>query len=132
MILDPGLVSAIHWIDQHTARDAVIAVPPIRNAPTGWWVEGLGHRVSLPGSPLEWLNYPDERRRALLANAIFTQRFPDAAALGVAAHAGASFLLLPKSSDVLDVNRIDSYVGDHPAAVAFQDGTAMVLRVASG
>jgi hypothetical protein len=132
MILDPGIVSAIRWVDRNTPRSALVAVPPIRNAPAGWWIEGLGHRESLLGSPLEWLNYPDERRRALLANAIFSQQFPDTSTLALAAHDGVSLLLLPRSSDVLDFDQIDRFIRDHPSAVAFKDSTTVVLRAQNG
>jgi len=130
MILDPGLVTAIRWIERDTPHTAVIAVPPIRNAPTGWWVEGMGHRLTLIASPLQWLNYADERRRALLANAIFSQVFPDPASLRLAQQDGVSFVLLPRSSDILDLHQVDAYVRLHPASVVFRDQATLVLRVA--
>ncbi len=128
-ILDPGLVAGISWIEEHTPRRAVVAVPPIRNAPLGWWVEGLGRRRTLLATPLRWLNYPDERRRASEANAIFSQAFPDAASLHLARADGADYLLLPLSSEVLDADRVSSYVAAHPEAVAFQDPTTVVVSL---
>jgi hypothetical protein len=128
-ILDPGLAAAVNWLHASTPRGSIVAVPPVRNAPTGWWVEGMGHRLTLIGSPLQWLTYPNERRRATLANAIFSQSFPDSATMSLARRDGVSYLLLPESSDVLNAASIAAYDRQHPASVVFHDQTAVVLRV---
>jgi hypothetical protein len=77
--LTPGVVSGLNELDRVAPRDAVLAVSPApkqgsdqQGWPLGWWVEGLLDRPTYFASDLQWLNTADERRRATLANEIFS------------------------------------------------------------
>jgi hypothetical protein len=76
--LSPDVVADLRRLDSMAARDAVLAVSPAANQsqqdgwPLGWWVEGLLDRPTYYASSFEWLNQADERRRASLANVMFS------------------------------------------------------------
>lgn len=132
-VLTPGVVAGIVWLGSSTPEDAVVAVSPVRDAPFGWWVEGLSRRRVLPGSALRWLNFEDERARARRANAIFqsgrTGEFPDAATLAMASALGADFLFLNKLWHGYSLSGIDRLRASQPDAFVFENDDVLVLQV---
>lgn len=95
-VASDGVAEGVVWVGDHTGPDVLVAVAPVRGAPLGWWVEGLARRPALVGSWLRWLSFPDERRRARTANAIFGPSFPTRAQVARARRAGVDLLLVAK------------------------------------
>jgi hypothetical protein len=91
-----GVSEGVVWVGENTRPDVLVAVAPVRGAPLGWWVEGLARRPALVGSWLRWLSFPDERRRARTANAIFGPSFPTRAQVERARRADVDLLLVSK------------------------------------
>lgn len=76
-VLDRSMLSGLHWIRQHTPKDAEFAVSPLHNRPLGWWVQGIARRPTFTAAPLRWLTLSEERQRARIANTIFLPGEPD-------------------------------------------------------
>lgn len=132
-ILTPGVVAGISWLRAETKPSDLVAVAPVNDAPLGWWVEGLGHRRTLPGSALRWLNFEDERRRALLANEIFlsgfTREFPDEDSVAVASAAGVRYLFVAKAWAGYTEITTEQFRRRHPEAFAFENTSVLILDV---
>jgi hypothetical protein len=127
-ILTPGLVSGIDWLRTSTPTASVVAVSPIRDVPLAWWVEGLGRRRTLPASALRWLYFPDERRRARVANEIFDVSFPTPEGMARACAAGADYVLVATDWAGFSDPGLAQVRSADAAAVAFADPDAVVLR----
>jgi len=93
-VLSPNAVEALDWLRANTAEDSEVLVNSVDLAPAGWWVEGLGERRAWYDSNLEWLNFPDERRRAELAKELLADGFPNAAELDQARQHGIDYVLI--------------------------------------
>lgn len=93
-LMDHDLVSEMNYIRENTASRSVIGVPSCGGLPLGWWVEGAGARTTLTGSDLRWLNFADERRRAILIGNLISPPFPVENTFR--ADAGVSYVLLTK------------------------------------
>ncbi len=128
-ILSPGVVDGIDWLRAQTPEKATVAVAALEDAPLGWWVEGLGHRRALSGSPLQWLYLADERARARAVNGIFESDFPDDTALDRARRAGADYLFVAKASDGFVLERADAFFSGHQDIVAFENDEVFILTV---
>lgn len=126
-IVTPGLYDAIRWIRDETPEDAVIGVATVDDAPLGWWVEGLGERTTIYASPLQWLVYPDEIRRATVANEVFAPPFPTDRSMQAARDAGMTYLLVATSSNRIAPAELDAFLAAHPDAVVFRGPDALVL-----
>ena len=95
--LTPGLVSGLEWIRDKTPRDAVIASTASRGEyPLGWWIEGFSSRKTLYAANPEWLNFADERDRAIKAAQIFDVTVPLDVNLKRARRLGVSYLMINK------------------------------------
>ena len=94
--LTPGIVSGLEMLDRVAPHEATLAVGPApRNGwPFGWWVEGLLNRPTVYASNLRWLNFPDERRRASLANEMFSARVGIDGAIVLAKTNGISYIVV--------------------------------------
>lgn len=129
-VMDASTVQALDWIRRETPPDAVILAPPVNNAPISWWIEGYARRATLGGSPLRWLGYPDEVRRARLANRLLGNFFNPETDLALARAAGVDYVLIPQRSANIDQSRLQAWIAAHPDAVAFSAPTAWVLPTA--
>ena len=97
-LLNPGLMEGLEWLRQRTPADAIIAVSPTRDDyAIGWWVEGVARRPTVYGSDPAWLNFPDERKRAAVANAIFDPNETVERSEMLASCFGASYLFVDKA-----------------------------------
>jgi hypothetical protein len=96
--LNPGVVSGLQELDRVASRDAVLAVGPApRNGwPFGWWVEGLLDRPTYYACDLQWLNQPDERKRATLANEMFSKQAGISGAVDLARANGISYIIVAR------------------------------------
>jgi hypothetical protein len=130
-VLRPGTVSAIRWLSDKTPNSAVVAVSRVREAPLGWWVEGLGRRPTLYASSLTWLNFPDEQRRARVANDIFSPTFPSADGLVTACQARVSYVLVAKAWGGFDSEQLAAVESAHRGAVVLNNSDAVVLSMAA-
>ncbi len=134
-VLDPGLIRAIFWLGSHTPPGSLVAVPSLRDAPLGWWVQGLAGRPTLAAAPLRWLMFPEERRQAATANRIF---YVDGATsergIDEARAAGVSYVLLPKRSlayaladEVTGLSNTQEVTGLSNTQVVYRTGDAIVI-----
>jgi len=130
-VLKPGTVVAIDWLGDMTRKDALVAVSRVGEPPLGWWVEGLARRPTLYASSLTWLNFPDEKRRARLANDIFTPTFPSAEGLTKACQLGVSYVLVAKGWAGFDSEQIAAIEVVHRRAVVVNNSDAVVLSMAA-
>lgn len=126
-IVTPGIYDAIRWIRDETPDDAVIGVSTVDDAPLGWWVEGLGERTTIYASPLQWLVYPDEIRRATTANEVFAPPFPTEASMAAARDAGMTYVLVATSSNRIAPEELDAFLAAHPDAVVYRGPDVLVL-----
>ena len=96
--LTPSTVTALEQLDRLAPRGAVLAVSPAAAHEDGWplgrWVEGLLDRPTYYASDLEWLNYPDERRRASIANEMFSPSQGVSGAVTMARAIGISYIIV--------------------------------------
>jgi hypothetical protein len=129
-LVPAGTTEALTTLRTSTAADDVIAVPPVRGLPFGWWVEGYGRRAALVGSSSQWLNFPKERERAAVSVALFSSAdvFTDrwlrqARALGV------DVVYLPASYDGLAAGALERLHRDHPRLIVRSDSAATIVEV---
>jgi hypothetical protein len=96
--LNPGVVAGLQQLDRVASRNAVLAVGPApRNGwPFGWWVEGLLDRPTYYACDLQWLNQPDERRRATLANEMFSKQAGISGAIDLARANGIDYIVVAR------------------------------------
>jgi hypothetical protein len=128
-ILRPGIYEAMRWIDDVAPRDRPVGVDRVAEAPLGWWFEGLTGREALYASPLRWLSFPDEIRRATVANKIYSDEFPNDVAMQEARTAGVTYLLVVIHTPGYSQERMDKYLSAHPEAAVHRNSDAIVLRV---
>ena len=127
-ILTPGLVEGIRYLGEFSDRNDVVAVTSLNNAPLGWWVEAIARRQTIYGSPLHWLNFEDETRRASVGNGLFVPPFPTYDKLQAAEAAGIELILLPTSWTFYDDAAIEALAEAAPDAVLRLNGDAVVIR----
>lgn len=109
-VLNDGLVEAIEVADERAGPDGVIVVPSLGDAPIGWWVEALTDGEVVYGSPLRWLNFPDELERAAQANAIFDVAFPDEDTLSQFAELDADVVIIPRTWAWFDDTKVNGWI----------------------
>ena len=109
-VLNDGLVEAIEVADDDAGPDGVIAVPSLGDAPIGWWVEALTDGEVVYGSPLRWLNFPDEIERAAAANAVFDVAFPDPDSLGDLRELGVDTVIIPRNWAWFDDTKVNAWI----------------------
>ena len=126
-----GVADGVVWVGDHTEPDALVAVAPVRGAPLGWWVEGRARRPALVGSWLRWLSFPDERRRARVANAIFGPSFPTRAQVARARRADVDLLLVSKAWSGYVRRDVAAAVRRGDLEVRFENRGVVVLGVRS-
>ena len=128
-ILTPGLVDGIQYITDSTPPGTLVAVTSLNNAPLGWWVEAIAQRPTIYGSPLRWLSFDDEIRRASFANELFVPPFPTAEKLESARNAGIELILIPTAWTFFDDAAIGSLAGEGaPDAVLRLNSDVVVIR----
>jgi len=128
-VMRPPLVEAIEFAAEATDEGDVIAIPSLRGAPIGWWVEALADRPVLYGSALRWLNFADEVDRASRANQIFQPNFPNLATLPLLEASSVSVVVLPRTWIFFDYNRTSEWVESSGVEMIFVNGDAMVFSV---
>jgi len=131
-VVDPSTFAGLEWTRRHTPTTTTLAVPSVDQAPLGWWVEGYDRRPTFYGSPLQWLSFPDELRRARIANSILTPTFPDEASLSAARRAGIDLVLVPKRGVEYNPASLRSFLQHHPDRVAYQNAGIVILRTDRG
>jgi len=127
-ILTPGLVEGIRYLGEASNPGEVVAVTSLNNAALGWWVEAIARRPTIYGSPLHWLIFDDEIRRASIANDLFVPPFPTADRLQSAEAAGIELILLPTSWTFYDDAAIEALADVAPPAVLRLNSDAVVIR----
>jgi hypothetical protein len=121
---------ALTALRESTAADDLVAVPPVRGLPFGWWVEGYGERAALVGASGQWLNFPRERARAEASVALFssTDVFSDrwlrqARALSV------DVVYVPATYDGLSAGALERLRRRHPYLIIRSDSAATIVEV---
>jgi hypothetical protein len=129
-LVPAGTTQALASLRASTSADDLVAVPPVRGLPFGWWVEGYGQRAALVGSSGQWLNFPQERKRAEASVALFSSAdvFSDrwlrqARALGV------DVVYLPATYDGLAADALQRLHRDHPQLVIRSNSAATIVEV---
>ena len=89
---------------------AIVVVPSLGDAPIGWWVEALTEGEVVYGSPLRWLNFPDELERAAQANAVFDVAFPDEDTLAQFAELDADVVIIPRTWAWFDDTKVNAWI----------------------
>ena len=112
-----------HDLREHTAD----VHRTVDDAPLGWWVEGLGERTAVYASPLQWLVYPDEIRRATEANEVFAPPFPTERSMALARDVGMTYVLVATSSNRIAPAELDAFLAAHPDTVVYRGPDALVL-----
>jgi len=128
-VLTPGIVAAIEAADADTDGDQVIAVPSLNDVPAGWWVEGLTDAEVVYGSPLRWLNFADEVKRAQVANSIFDPAFPDDATLAELKVASVGVVILPRRWRWFDDDLVDEWIRRNELVVLERNIDALAIKV---
>jgi hypothetical protein len=127
-ILTPELVDGIVYLAELTERQDTVAVTSLANAPLGWWVEAIAQRPTIYGSPLGWLAFDDEIRRASVANDLFVPPFPTAEKIESAKNNGIHLILVPTSWTFYDAEVVDSLARQAPDVVLHLNSSAIVIR----
>jgi len=130
-VMRPPLVEAIEVAAAISETGEVIALPSLRGAPIGWWVEALADRPVLYGSALRWLNFADEVDRAARANAIFQPNFPNDSTLSLLEESSVSVIVLPRTWLFFDHDLTTEWADANNIDVVFINGDAMVLTLPS-
>lgn len=129
-LVPDGTTQALDILRETTAPGDVVAVPPVRGLPFGWWVEGYGQRASFVGSSTRWLNFPRERTRAeasvrlFSAGDVFTDRwFASARAVGV------DVIYVPSTYEGIAPELIQSLRHEQPDLVLHRSSAALIVEV---
>lgn len=125
-----GTMAGLDWLRHNTPADALVAVPPERTVPFGWWVQGYGRRAALVGSDDQWLNFPQERERAEQAVALFSASDPigdDVMAKARTLH--VSYLVIPWPWGGLTKSDLNALRRAHPGSVVFDNKALVVVKV---
>ena len=128
-VLTPGIVTAIVAADADTAGNQIIAIPSLDDAPIGWWVEGLTDAQVVYGSPLRWLNFADEVKRAQVANNIFDPAFPDEATLAELEAASVNVVILPRRWTWFDDDLVEQWIDRNDLAVLERNIDALAIEI---
>lgn len=129
-LVPAGTTEALAALRASTAPEDVVAVPPVRGLPFGWWVEGYAQRAALVGSSSQWLNFPDERERAEVSVGLFSSAdvFSDRW-LRQARELGVDVIYVPATYDGLAAGTIERLQRDHPRLVVRSDDAATIVEV---
>ncbi len=92
-VMDRELQATIDWTAQNATGGDIAVRSSSRGWPIGWWFEGLSGRYVLVGSNPQWLGFPEERRNALIVNALFDRPTTSAQAANQAGAAGLRYLI---------------------------------------
>lgn len=130
-VLTPGLYDGLIWIRDMTPNSSRIAVTSVRDAPLGWWVEGLTLRRTFGGSELRWLYFEDERRRAAVANALFASPFPNARTRELAELDDIDYLVVPTRWADFDPQRMAEFRERSPRSMSFENDDVVILDLAA-
>jgi len=125
-----GTVSALDWIQSHTARNALMLVAPIDGVPFGWWVEGYARRPSLVAAADAWLYVPRERTRSGEAVRLLTA--PDVLAQGNLnrdRRAGVDWIVLPWSWGGITMAQLQGFRAEHPRAIVYSNNALAVIEL---
>ena len=129
-VVPAGTTEALEELRTDTDPDDVVAVPPVRGLPFGWWVEGYGRRAAYVGSSTKWLNFPRERERAQIsvrlfsAGDVFSDRW-----FASARSAGVDVVYVPSAYDGITTDAVDSLRKSHPDLILLSDSAATIVEV---
>jgi hypothetical protein len=126
--LTPGIVTGIEFLGESTPPGTVVAATSLNNAPLGWWVEAIARRPTVYGSPLAWLSFEDETRRASFANDLFVPPFPAAEKLQAAEEAGIQLILVPTAWAFYEPEAVEDLAAAAPGAVVHLNSEVVILR----
>ncbi len=127
--MSPPLVEAIELAGEEAGEGGTIAVPSVRNAPIGWWVEALTKRRVVYGSALRWLNFADEVERAAAANTIFTPDFPTEDTVELFSASRVDVVVLPRTWEWFDDDDIADWIAENELDLVLTNGDALVVRL---
>jgi len=131
-LVPKGTLAGLDWLRHNTPADALVAVPPERTVPFGWWVQGYGRRAALVGSDDQWLNFPQERQRAEQAVALFTADDPVGDdVMRKADELHVSYLVIPWLWGGLTDSDVNALRRSHPGSVVFDNDALVVVKVVS-
>lgn len=124
-----GTVEGLTWLRDRTPASALVATAPERGIPFGWWVEGYSRRATLVGAAQDFLNFPEERRRAGEADQLFNDpNLFGPSNLAAARRAGVDYLVVPAAWEGLDSLTFQELVDDSPDVV-FQNDAMVIAAV---
>lgn len=129
-LVPAGTTDALDALREETHTDALVAVPPVYGLPFGWWVEGYGRRAALVGSASKWLNFPQERSRAVesvrlfSATDIFSKRW-----FAATRRLGVDVVFLPANWDGWDSVPLRRLQDERPDLIIRADRSAIVVKV---
>jgi len=129
-LVPAGTTAALISLRADTDPEDVVAVPPVRGLPFGWWVEGYGQRSAFVGSAAKWLNFPRERDRASVAVRLFSagdvlsDRW-----LASASAAGVDVVYIPSTYDGVSARDVAALRGSHPELLLRSDAAATIVEV---
>ncbi len=126
-VMTPKLLDAITVADNYADTSGVLLVPSLGDAPIGWWVEALTAGEVLYGSPLRWLNFPDEVQRAKIANSIFDPSFPDADTRRQLDGAAVDVMILPTRWAWFDDDAVRGWVENEGLSLLLANDDALVI-----
>lgn len=129
-LVPDGTSQALAALRANSDPTDVVAVPPVRGLPFGWWVEGRAQRPALVGSSEKWLNFPRERERANTSVRLFSAA--DALSdrwLRSVRRAGADLVYIPATYDGITTEELDRFTRNQPDLVAYSSSAATIVRV---
>jgi hypothetical protein len=127
-----GTTAALDWLRRETPPQSLVAVAPENGLPFGWWVEGYGRRATLVGSSPEWLNFPDERARAMTVTRLLSSpTVLGDSLLSGARRAGVAYLYFPSGWEGFTPTDVAAFSIAHPGLIVFDNPAALIIRVPS-
>ena len=128
-VMSPDAYRAITWYRDHVDDAGGLAVSSPGPTPLGWWVEGLTRQPAYYTSAPKYLLFDDERRRARVADRIFSPQFPDDASISFARAKGVRHLLVvSRHAPALDA-RAEQQLAEQGAVVVYRRPGATVIRL---
>ena len=130
-LVPPGLLDDAQRIAALDRGGNAVAVVPLSGAPTGWWLEAVGVDALVASRP-DWLAFPEERRRAARAVALFTApTWPTPRTATEACALGAGWLYIPTVWQGLDEEALDREISAGRLIEVLQTPTARVIRASA-